>query len=118
MSAEGMGMMGRVWITTLLVMSLSGCATAVSSGYGQGGRDMDGRSYSEAYDDNRLSAAVNTLLVQDEQIQASEIAVSTRDGVVTMDGQVADDEQAQRAADLAAAVPGVSRVVNCLSIGR
>ena len=98
-----------------LSVLLSGCATAISSGYGQGGQTADGRSYSEAYDDNQISAAVNTLLVEDSQVQASNIRVSTRDGVVTLDGRVASSEQARRAASLAGSVPGVSRVVNRLS---
>jgi osmotically-inducible protein OsmY len=111
-------MMGKVLAVAVLVMFLSGCATAVSTGYGQGGQTADGRSYSEAYGDNQISAAVNTLLVQDPEIKASDIRVSTRDGVVTLNGQVASSSQARRAASLAASVPGVSRVVNRLGIGQ
>ena len=110
--------MGRIlWAAALLVM-LSGCATAISGGYGQGGQNSDGRSYSESRADNKISAEVNTLLVQDSQIQASHIRVSTRDGVVTLEGQVASAEQARRAASLAASVSGVSRVVNRLGVGQ
>lgn len=111
-------MMGRIVAVWVLAMTLSACATAVSSGYGQGGRDSDGRAYSEAYGDNQISAAVNTLLVQDSQIRASDIRVGTRDGVVTLDGKVASSAQARRAASLAASVGGVSRVVNRLSVGQ
>ena len=110
-------MVKRIWIM-VLVLSLSGCASAISSGYGQGGRSADGRTYSEANGDNRISAAVNTLLVQDSQITASDIRVVTRDGVVTLNGQVASSSQARRAAELAASVPGVSRVVNRLGVGQ
>ncbi|MBE0509760.1 MAG: BON domain-containing protein [Chromatiales bacterium] len=108
--------MVRVLAVTVLVMFLSACATAVSTGYGQGGQMADGRSYSEAYGDNQISAAVNTALVQDSLIKASDIRVSTRDGVVTLDGRVASIEQARRAASLAASVSGVKRVINRLAI--
>lgn len=110
--------MVRVLGVMLLALVLNACATAISSGYGQGGQNRDGRSYNEAYADNQISASVNTLLVQDRQIPASDIWVSTRDGVVTLNGQVASTRQARRAADLAASVPGVNRVVNRLSIGQ
>ena len=109
--------MGRM-LLVVLVMALGGCATAVSTGYGQGGQTADGRSYSEAYGDNQISAAVNTALVQDSLVKASDIRVSTRDGVVTLDGRVANASQASRAARLAASVPGVSRVVNRLGVGQ
>ena len=109
--------MGRM-LLMVLVIALAGCATAVSTGYGQGGQTADGRSYSEAYGDNQISAAVNTALVQDSLVKASDIRVSTRDGVVTLDGRVASIEQARRAASLAAVVPGVSRVINRLAIGQ
>jgi hyperosmotically inducible protein len=98
----------------ILVLLLAGCATGVSSGYGQGGRNADGRSYSEARADNMLSARVNTLLVQDRQIPAMAIRVSTRDGVVTLTGRVPSRAVAERAERLAASVDGVVAVVNHL----
>lgn len=103
-------------IPALLVVVLTGCASAVGSGYGQGGLNGDGRSYSEARADNAITARVNTLLVQDRQIPAMNIRVSTRNGVVTLEGSVPSYAHVERAARLTASVNGVSRVVNHLRV--
>lgn len=103
-------------LPAILVIVLAGCASAVGSGYGQGGLNGDGRSYSEARADNAITARVNTLLVQDRQIPAMNIKVSTRNGVVTLDGTVPNRALAERAARLSASVSGVIKVVNHLSI--
>lgn len=102
----------------MLVVALGGCASAVSSGYGQGGRDADGRSYAEARADNKLSAAVTSVLVRERSVPAMGIKVKTTDGVVTLSGSVPSRSAASKAVQLAAAVPGVKRVDNQLSIKR
>jgi len=99
-------------ITTLLF--LHGCATGVAAGYGQGGRNSDGRSYQEAQADNQISARVNSALVREHL----DLNVQTRDGVVTLSGRVANSEQARRAIELAQGVPGVTAVRNQLRIAR
>jgi osmotically-inducible protein OsmY len=99
-----------------LVLLLAGCAGAVGSGYGQGGRAGDGRSYTEARADNTLTARVNTLLVQDRSVSAMSITVTTRDRVVTLSGEVASRAEALRAERLAASVDGVAAVVNRLRV--
>jgi osmotically-inducible protein OsmY len=103
-------------LALMLVVALAGCASAVSSGYGQGGMSSDGRSYSEARADNAITAQVNTLLVRDPQIRAMDIEVSTRDRVVTLSGTVPSRELAYRAGRLAASVEGVNQVVNRLRV--
>lgn len=100
----------------MLLVSLHGCATAVSSGYGQGGRNFDGRSYEESRRDNQITAAVTSLLVQDQRVPAMDIDVSTFNGVVTLSGAVASGRVARHAESLAASVPGVERVINRLQI--
>lgn len=102
------------WGVITLVVLLAGCASAVGSGYGQGGRDSDGRSYAETRADNSLTARVNTLLVQDRQIPAMDINVTTRRGVVTLTGRVPNHEVVVRAGRLAASVQGVVAVNNLL----
>ncbi len=101
-----------------LVVLLSACATATVGGYGQGGRQADGRSYEEARADNQLSAAVTRALVRDKTIKAMDIQVTARDGVVTLAGQVPQRNMSQHAEKLTASVPGVIRVVNRLQVGR
>lgn len=109
-------MMGRVLGVVVLALVLHGCASAVGSGYGQGGVSSDGRSYSEARADNAITAQVNTLLVQDRQIPAMDIEVTTRNRVVTLSGTVPSRELAYRAGQLAASVAGVYQVINHLRV--
>lgn len=105
---------GLFGLVCVLLASLYGCASAVSSGYGQGGQNADGRSYAKAREDNRITAAVNTALVQDKSVPSMDIRVSTYDGVVTLEGSVPSYRAAQRAERLAAEVDGVVRVNNRL----
>jgi hyperosmotically inducible protein len=104
-------------ILAALFVSLYGCASAVSSGYGQGGRSDDGRSYEEARADNQITAAVNTLLVRDKRIRAMDIQVSTFNGVVSLEGSVPSRNDAAIAQSLAASVDGVRWVDNNLRVG-
>ncbi|MDH5786566.1 MAG: BON domain-containing protein [Chromatiales bacterium] len=106
----------RLFICLLAALSLAGCASSISSGYGQGGRDADGRSYAEARADNKLSAAVTSALVRDRSVPAMGIKVRTVDGVVTLGGSVPSATASRRAVQLASAVAGVKRVDNRLSI--
>ena len=106
----------RLFLIMVLAAWLSGCASAVSSGYGQGGRDANGRSYAEARADNKLSAAVTTALVRDKSVSAMDIKVRTRNGVVILNGSVQSRSARVRAAQLAAAVAGVKQVDNRLYI--
>jgi hyperosmotically inducible protein len=102
----------------LLAVWLAGCASAVSSGYGQGGRSADGRSYAESRADNLISAAVTSALVRDREVPAMDIDVRTHDGVVTLSGSVPSAAIARRAAGIAADLPEVERVENRLRIAR
>lgn len=106
----------KIVIPAILVIVLTGCASAVGSGYGQGGLSSDGRSYSKAREDNTITARVNSLLVQDRQITAMNIEVTTRNGVVTLTGTVPSRSLSERAARLAASVEGVKTVVNHLRV--
>ena len=103
-------------IPTIIVIMLAGCATAVGGGYGQGGLNSDGRSYSEARADNAITAGVITRLVEDPEIPAVSIEVSTRHGVVTLHGTVPSSLQSRRAARLASSVEGVVKGNNELRV--
>ncbi len=107
--------MKRLWMV-VLVAGLYGCASAISSGYGQGGRDAGGRSYAEAHLDNQISAAVTDLLVMDRSVPAMNIDVHTVNGVVTLSGSVPSSKVAGRAERLATSVDGVEQVVNELRV--
>jgi osmotically-inducible protein OsmY len=98
----------------LLAVWLGGCASAVSSGYGQGGMDSSGRSYAEAKADNRLTEAVTSALVRDREVSAMAIQVTTFTGVVTLRGTVPAAAMVRRAGQIAAGIAGVARVDNQL----
>ncbi|MEW6646205.1 MAG: BON domain-containing protein [Pseudomonadota bacterium] len=110
----------RMRAVTVLGMAilLGGCAAGSMMGAGQGGRAEDGRSYEEARTDNLLAAAVNRALVRDKGVSAGDIRVSTRDGVVTLDGVVASAEVAARVVRLVRDTAGVRDVVDQLRIAR
>lgn len=106
----------RSIVVVMVAVWLSACASAISTGAGQGGRDTSGRTYTEASADNKLRAQVITALVRDSQIPAMDIDVRCLNGVVTLKGKVKHSAIAKRAELLAAEVSGVTRVVNLLYI--
>ncbi|MEN8169568.1 MAG: BON domain-containing protein [Pseudomonadota bacterium] len=108
----------RLLLMTVLAIWLGGCASAVSSGYGQGGRNSDGRSYADSRADNLISAAVTSALVSDREVPAMKIDVRTLNGVVTLSGSVPSATLSRRAERTAAAVAEVKRVDNRLRIAR
>ncbi|MCW8919184.1 MAG: BON domain-containing protein [Gammaproteobacteria bacterium] len=108
----------RLFLMGLLLLWLGGCASALSSGYGQGGMDSSGRSYETARADNRLSAAVTSALVRDREVSAMAIQVTTFNGVVTLRGTVPSAAMVRRAGQLAAGIAGVARVDNQLRVAR
>lgn len=107
----------RYVLTIAAVLWLPGCATAVATGAGGGGYGADGRSYEEARSDNKITAAVNSLLVKDQRVRAMDIRVHTFDGIVTLSGNVPDRNSASIVETLARGVNGVRGVDNRLSIG-
>lgn len=108
--------MRRIIFALMAGFVMTGCASGVMSGYGQGGMQEDGRSYQAASADNRISAEINRLLVSDPRISAMGIKVSTYQQVVTLSGSVPSTEVRYLAGRLAASVDGVSKVVNRLTV--
>lgn len=108
--------MRRIIFAAVIAIVVSGCASGVLGGYGQGGKQEDGRSYQAADADNRISAEINRLLVSDPRISAMGIKVQTYQQVVTLHGTVPSVESRYLAGQLAASVDGVSRVVNRLTV--
>lgn len=68
-------------------------------------------------DDAGTTAKVKTKFAADEAVSALNINVDTQDGVVTLNGNVADQAAKDKAEELARATEGVSQVVNNLTIG-
>lgn len=110
--------MMRIFLVMVALLALHGCVSGVAAGYGQGGRDTEGRTYQEARADNYLAAAVNAALVRDRSLPALDIDVQARDGVVTLQGQVPSREMALRAVAVASNVPGVQVVQDQLRVAQ
>ncbi len=68
--------------------------------------------------DERIHDDVSDRLTDDAWIDASDIEVAVRDGVVTLEGTVADRNQKRRAEDVAADCSGVHDVANRLRVRR
>ena len=88
-----------------------GCASSGSSG------SSGGRAASASVDDASITARVKTTLLNDPQVNATKIDISTSNGVVTMTGSVRSQPERERAIQLARQVSGVKDVKANLTIG-
>lgn len=70
----------------------------------------------QAIDDATITAQVKAALVGDEELSALDINVDTADGVVTLNGEVANQAHIARATDVADDVEGVRSIDNRLTI--
>ncbi len=71
---------------------------------------------SRGRDDAQISTEVQQKIFSDPAIQSRQITVQSANGVVTLSGQVASDNERMEAANQAAQVPGVKTVVNNLTV--
>jgi hyperosmotically inducible protein len=90
-------------------------AAAVADQSAQAGAQVAG-SLVQNVDDSRITTAVKTSLAADPTLSALRINVTTKDGVVTLEGPAPDEKGRERAAVLAAAPNGVTRVENRLVV--
>lgn len=67
-------------------------------------------------DDASITARVRTVLLNDPEVGANQISVTTAGGVVTISGSVDSSGDAQRAVDLARGVAGVREVQSSLAV--
>ena len=70
-----------------------------------------------AMDDATITARVKTALLNDQQVSATKIDVSTVNGVVTISGSVRNRADEQRAIEIARQTPGVKDVKSALQTG-
>ena len=79
--------------------------------------DHTGKGPTQALDeDAKIVMAINHQLTIDRELDASDIQVACADGVVTLEGSARTSAAVQRTEGLAAAVSGVTRVVNNLIV--
>ena len=67
-------------------------------------------------DDSGITAKVKSALVDDKDIKSNDISVNTSKGVVTLNGFVSSQDQAERAVTLAKGVEGVKSVSDKLHV--
>lgn len=97
-------------IPKLLVLSCLAAVTLPACG----GMSIRPAGTSVAVDDATISARVKTTLLNDPQVGALEIDVTTSNGVVTMSGTVKSQAEAERAIQLARQTNGVKDVISHL----
>ena len=90
---------------TLGLLLLNGCAAL-----------EDDVTVGEAIDDATITAQVKAALVEDDDLAALDINVDTRDGVVTLNGEVDEQSDIARATEVANDVSGVRSIQNNLTV--
>ena len=96
------------YIVCLFAMGLVGCAYDTSSD--------PNRTTGRAIDDRNINARVAGALKDSPVYKFPHVRVSTFNGVVQLSGFVVKDEQKGEAAELARRVPGVTEVINNISL--
>jgi hyperosmotically inducible protein len=69
-----------------------------------------------ALEDGRLTAKIKAKMALDDSVKALDLNIDTKDGVVTVKGEVRSQAERQRALALARETDGVSQVVDQLRI--
>jgi hyperosmotically inducible periplasmic protein len=71
-----------------------------------------------ALSERGITARIKSAFALDKTVQARNINVDTKDGVVTLTGVVGSEEARTRAVDIAGRTPGVQRVVDRLKVAQ
>jgi hypothetical protein len=104
----------------LLTMSamLAGCGALVVGGAPAGGHDAAAprSSSGDTSHDAAITSSINSKYVNDRQVDALAIRVTTYQGVVTLQGSVRSQAAVARAVELARSTPHVRRVVSRLTV--
>lgn len=104
---------------TLIAAAVAGVlgvsAAACSKSPEPAARDARSSTMSEAVSDTAITAQVKTKLATDSSIKSSDISVTTKDGVVTLEGSAGDAAAKSAAERTARSITGVTRVDNRLT---
>lgn len=101
-----------------LLSQISACGTLAASGAGRDSGDYGFHDDGVGHSDTRISATIRARLINDPDINASHIQVSTEQGVVTLRGRVIDDAVRQRIIRLSNNTPGVKQVNARLTVSQ
>ena len=101
----------------LLLACLASLALPACAGGGQAVRTTPASApAAAAMDDSTITTRVKTMLLNDPQVAATKIDVSTAAGVVTLSGTVKSKADETRAVELARQVTGVRDVKSTLVV--
>ncbi|MGZ8272269.1 MAG: BON domain-containing protein [Burkholderiaceae bacterium] len=90
---------------------------AVMATFGAGCSVTSGQSTTGEYvDDATITTRVKTRFAEDKAVAATRIQVETLKGVVQLSGFAVSEAEKQRAAQIAASVPGVKQVQNAVVV--
>jgi osmotically-inducible protein OsmY len=101
-----------------LMACLASCVLSACAGGGQSVRatPSSAPAVGGAMDDATITARVKTVLLNDPQVAATKIDVSTTGGIVTLSGSVKSKADEARAIEVARTVTGVRDVTSMLQI--
>jgi hyperosmotically inducible protein len=77
---------------------------------------LESANASAVGDDARITAMIQSKYFQDDRIKGRHINVASNDGVITLNGEVADDTERAQALLLARTTDGVKRVEDALTV--
>ena len=108
-----------ILVCLFLVITVSGCTTAVVGGGATGAYKIgtDERSVGQMWDDSAITAKIKAALLNDPITSGLKIDVDTLEGDVTLKGVVGNEEASERAVEIAKKISGVKSVENSLQIG-
>jgi osmotically-inducible protein OsmY len=98
---------------TLVVAAMVAVMAAVATGCSVTSKQ---ESVGEYVDDATITARVKSRFAEDKTVAATRIQVETLKGVVQLSGFAVSEAEKQRAAQIAASVPGVKQVQNAVVV--
>ncbi len=102
-------------IKSLAAVGMSVVALAGLTACASWHRDTD-RTAGRMVDDNRITSRVKSELNREPTYKFNDVDVKTFAGVVQLSGFVNSDEQKQRAGQIAQSTPGVTQVINSITL--
>jgi len=113
-----------ILMLSLGFLSITACrtakntGTAVKEGTTEAAQETaeGAKAAGKKVEDASITAAVKMKMANDETVSASRIDVDTSNGIVTLNGQVRSQAEADRAVQLAKEVDGVKMVNNNLTV--
>ncbi|MDR9436751.1 MAG: BON domain-containing protein [Thiohalophilus sp.] len=101
-----------------LLSQIAACGTLAATGAGRDSGNYGFNDNRDGHSDTRISAVIRSRLINEPDINANQIYVSTKQGIVTLHGRVADKSTRQRIITLCNNTPGVKQVNARLTVSQ